>query len=607
MIIKCSQVRARGPALKRLIAHLDNADDNEVVVSLRGHFADILDARTDAQQFGREYAAVHWIISPEKFATDEMMLEAVDRLAAEFHFDAARVVVRGHKKSRAAEAALFDRHVHVLAPAIDPSGAVAISLSHSFARNEKLARTLEYDWGGWANPLTRDANLESFNRGVHLKSVIATLERSNRNDVAAALKTAFPKDQSRPVQSFDTANQQRLKRAGFDLPALRVIVATAWDTAATRDALEASLSGHGLMVRAGDKSGVYMITTEDGTTVGSLARLAKATKAAVIAKMERHNAGPEEAHDSGSHIPEHPIAPPDDRADQAAGGAGARHAPTKSDRDDAGDDRQVPGIRPADHREARQDHRIVEHASDRKGDQGYAESLIQGSDFAFALGLSTYATRLHDMLALATRNAMPQDERVVAGLGEIEDEARLAKLMIDTPLPEPASLGDARARVVAFGQAVFACQSAADRAVETLTELQRSRPWWRRALGFITGDNVRHDAAVRTANVARDNAQLALKQARDDRAVAEKRLDLAIRLYKDAAREHTEKWTQLAADADARITAVKSANELWKRLPGASALGAAGLYNVGLKLAGPKHRHRHTLRGSGGQIFSFRP
>jgi hypothetical protein len=38
-------------------------------------------ARTDAQQFGREYAAVHWIISPARLATDEKMLEAVDRLA----------------------------------------------------------------------------------------------------------------------------------------------------------------------------------------------------------------------------------------------------------------------------------------------------------------------------------------------------------------------------------------------------------------------------------------------------------------------------------------------------------------------------------------------
>jgi hypothetical protein len=71
LIIKCTQVRARGPALKRLIAHIENADDNEEVVALRGHFADILDARTDAKQFGREYAAVHWIISPARFATDK--------------------------------------------------------------------------------------------------------------------------------------------------------------------------------------------------------------------------------------------------------------------------------------------------------------------------------------------------------------------------------------------------------------------------------------------------------------------------------------------------------------------------------------------------------
>ena len=257
-------------------------------MALRGHFADILDARTDAQQFGREYAAAHWIISPARFATDEQMLEVVDRLAAEFRFDAARTVVRGHKKSKAG--AFFDRHVHVLAPAVDPTGAV-MSSSHNFARNEKLARILEYDWGGWAAPLARDEGLEPFTRGAHLKTVIATLEHSDRKDVAAALKKAFPDEQPRPIQSFDTANQQRLKRRGFDLPALRILIKEAWNSAADRSEFEMNLSESGLVARAGDKRGVVIIETSGGENVGSLARLAKITKAAVEAKLEKQDAG----------------------------------------------------------------------------------------------------------------------------------------------------------------------------------------------------------------------------------------------------------------------------------------------------------------------------
>ena len=52
-----------------------------------------------------------------------------------------------------------------------------MSSSHNFSRNEKLSRILEYDWGGWADPLTRDEALEPFMRGAHLKAVIATLEQ----------------------------------------------------------------------------------------------------------------------------------------------------------------------------------------------------------------------------------------------------------------------------------------------------------------------------------------------------------------------------------------------------------------------------------------------
>ena len=119
------------------------------------------------------------------------------------------------------------------------------------------------------------------------------MEQSDRKDVAAALKKAFPDEQPRPIQSFDTANQQRLKRKGLDLPALRVLIKDAWNSAANRSEFEMNLSESGLVARAGDKRGVVLIETVAGENVGSLARLAKITKAVIQAKMERHDDGPE--------------------------------------------------------------------------------------------------------------------------------------------------------------------------------------------------------------------------------------------------------------------------------------------------------------------------
>src|SRR4051812_29970276 len=146
MIIKASRVRTRGTALKKLIAHVENAEDNEEIVALRGTAADLFDARADARSFGREFCVRHWIVSPSRTATFEKMLGAVHGLAAEFKFDPAKAYVRGHRKAKADEA-LFDGHLHILVPEIlDPVAGGVLSSSNDWLRGEKVAKILSYDW-----------------------------------------------------------------------------------------------------------------------------------------------------------------------------------------------------------------------------------------------------------------------------------------------------------------------------------------------------------------------------------------------------------------------------------------------------------------------------
>jgi hypothetical protein len=80
----------------------------------------------------------------------------------------------------------------------------------------------------------------------------------------------------------------------------------------------------------------------------------------------------------------------------------------------------------------------------------------------------------------------------------------------------------------------------------------------------------------------KDKAELALQQAQKDDLGARSRRYVAVRLHKHAARERVKTWTQRAPGADARIAAVKSSFELWKRLPGAAAIGSADLYSLGI-------------------------
>lgn len=248
MIIKASRVPTRGAALKRLIEHIENADDNDEVVALRGTSADLLDARRDARSFGRQYCVRHWIVAPSKEVSFDKMLRAVEALAVEFGFQAARAVVRGHRKPKASSPSLFDGHLHILVPEIlDPFRGGVLSSAHDWLRGEKIAKILSFDWQ------------EAFVESTKPAPILAALRRDGRGDVADAYQAAFPVRGPRPAASFDTAAQQRLKRVGLDLPVLRLLVAGALDGAKTSADVHANLSAHGLVCKVGAKAGVYIV------------------------------------------------------------------------------------------------------------------------------------------------------------------------------------------------------------------------------------------------------------------------------------------------------------------------------------------------------------
>jgi hypothetical protein len=580
MIIKATRVRARGSTLKKLLAHIENAEDNEEVVTLRGNFADLWDARDDARAFGREYCVRQWVVSPSNDTTFEKMLEAVDRLAVEFGFDPAKAVVRGHKKAKAVEE-LFDKHLHILVPEVDPITGRVLSSSNDWLRGEKVGKILSVDW--------QEALVES----VNPKAILAALQRDGRGDVAAAYRKAFPEGGPRPVAAFDAAAQQRLKRKGLDLAGLRVLIESAWTSAANRSQLQANLFTHGLLCKSGDKLGVYLIETVDGEQIGSLARLAKVKKSELLKKMETVHAGPtEEAHHGGGDLPQHADAAEAVGAHQGTGGGSAGHASAGPTWDDAGHDGPVAGIRPADDREAGQDYRTAGDAVDREGREGHAERLRASRDVQFALGLVPHAERLQGMLGVANRIALSPEQRITVELGEIEDDARRADAMIDAPPPEPSTLIAARTAVTETGQKVQALQSNFDRACAAVQHLQQRPPWWRRAIGLFTGEATRRTGEVRAAVLQQSKAQAALTAANTERSNADSRLARELQHHRDSVRGHIENWTEVAKAAKAKAADAARAHELLLHLPGATALGAAGLCAIAAKLRSAQREHQ---------------
>lgn len=255
--------------------------------------------------------------------------------------------------------------------------------------------------------------------------------------------------------------------------------------------------------------------------------------------------------------------------------------------------------RPPDDREVRQDHTIAGGAVDSECAAGHDEGLIQSANFRISLGLAAHTPALTEILALASRNALSQDERVVVEFGAIEDEARFAKSMIDALPREPETLIEARKRVVTARNRVEAMEASADQALQAMNNVQRPRPWWRRTIGYFSGENARHSRSISAARLAAENAKSALHQARNERLSEESRLAVAFQQHQERTREHIEKWTKQAAFAEERLAAVVQAKELLKRLPGAAALGPAGLFELGRRLATEKQLRLSRPRDSG--------
>lgn len=207
------------------------------------------------------------------------------------------------------------------------------------------------------------------------------------------------------------------------------------------------------------------------------------------------------------------------------------------------------------------------------------------------------------ILGLAARNALSQVERVALELGEIEEDARLARAMIDVLPPETAALSEARRHVSAAEKTVAEAQDAVAVAAGTTSALKRERSWWQRTIGLFTGENAHHAARQKAAAQVERDAQAALTKARNDRRTDEIILSAAIQRHKDAVQEHIEQWTERAKAAEAKSVAAGRAREILQRLPGAAALGPAGLHQLGVKFPKQKRPRRPGSSPDDGPSF----
>lgn len=141
-----------------------------------------------------------------------------------------------------------------------PDGRVA-SLSHEYARREKVSRIVEFECG---LPWTK---------GKHNRAVHAALMGEGREDVAAAMEAGGLLGGSRPVADQTPRERAQAERTEIPLADVRSAALAAWRVSDSAAAFVIALSEHGLHLAAGDRGAV--VVDRSGST-HSLTRILSA-------------------------------------------------------------------------------------------------------------------------------------------------------------------------------------------------------------------------------------------------------------------------------------------------------------------------------------------
>ncbi|MGV1899328.1 relaxase/mobilization nuclease domain-containing protein [Agrobacterium sp. 22-3674b3] len=393
MIIKAIRFRTRS-SVNRLISHLKNGTDNDTVAFLTGTVADIIDMHLDALAKRSTYSIRHWIVSPHDATTREQMREVVTMIAEEFDFDPTRAVIVEHTKTRATADA-HNVHWHVLVGEVDPVTHRALRCSFDRILHELVARWSEFKFG------------HRFVHGVHTTSVIAGLRKRGAFDAARSVEDQHRGKELPSREAFTHAQHQAGKRAGADLPTVRQAVKNAMARATTREELEATFAASSLLLAAGDKRDTWIVTSLDGAFIGSLARLSGIKKTEIDKIMS--GASDESANDKSDNRTSNSSRSASYSQPVAAAKRTANTRP-RSSCSDTGQNSGSAGKR-------------IEPDRAPASETGLPQALALCPVGWFA-GLERNKDKLSLLLGKANMLAMSSEERIVANLWEMEEQAR---------------------------------------------------------------------------------------------------------------------------------------------------------------------------------------
>lgn len=476
--------------VRNLARHLLQRDDNatveiaSIVGLVAGSLPEALAAMRRLAPHSGAAAFHHVALSPSESCMPQDLRADADRIVREMGADPEthpHVLVLHGKGSPAGRGEL---HGHLVASHWGLDGrAVADSWLH--LRLERVAREIEHDRG------------QALTAGRHDQALVKALRAKGRSEVATALDLASPPEL--PRSALTPGARQRIRRAGISDVQARAAVEAAWQAADSPVAFRAALAGAGLSVVPGNKSGVHLITTQEGVQVGALDRILRMKRAEVAARMERLNETGSPAADPVAARPRNPGSDADHRqqdreapcpsrlAGRARGRVAAGSAPGDLDRGARGDAGNEPTS-----------------CSDRAG------HMRPGSDGSPARGRGRRVRDAAAVQALAAGLNMEEIKaeaerrfvaRRIAELRRYHDAARVRLGEARQSLPIPLAVTQARMKAERAENKAGETRKIANQAADERARIDATEPrGWRRLLAWATGDLRRHrHAAVKAA------------------------------------------------------------------------------------------------------------
>lgn len=254
MIIKSTRILTKS-GVSNLSNHLLNKPhENEKIILMEGFESDFEAFHKEAVLDNSKFSFRHFSINPGCDWTYEQQLATIDKIKSEYGAEDRPHLLVKHEKRLSGGAK--NEHLHLVLP--ERYSGRTLSSSWNYARNEKIARICEHEFGHEIVVGKHNKSAAHFVSDENLKNIL--LENSEK---------------TMPKASFSAVQHQKAKREGLSLPAIKNLIKELYSESDGFKAFKAALAENGFVVKKGRKTAIVEM---DGHFIGSLNRLVGMSK-----------------------------------------------------------------------------------------------------------------------------------------------------------------------------------------------------------------------------------------------------------------------------------------------------------------------------------------